>query len=92
MASNNEKKCYEHWIVLDDNETALRYAVALRSLIDYLCTYSTVYDYDFEMPNRIQIILSGSTITVRTDIPWNDEVDKLASIITNAECEFRKDN
>lgn len=81
---DGKKECYEHWIVLDDNETALRYAVALRSLIDYLCMNN------LDMPNRIQIILDGSTIRVRTDIPWNDEVSKLAKIISDADCEFYK--
>ncbi len=83
---NGKEKCYEHWIVLDDNETALRYAVALRSLMDYLCMNN------FDMPGRIQIVLEDSTIRVRTDIPWNDEVDKLAKIITDAECEFRSND
>jgi hypothetical protein len=83
---NGKEACYEHWIILDDEETALRYAVALRALIDYSCMN------DFDMPGRIQIILDGSTIRVKTDIPWNDEVNKLAKIITDAECEFRSND
>lgn len=88
---DGKKECYEHWIVLDDNETALRYAVALRSLIDLWCMYDIDIAYLNE-PNRIQIVLDGSTIIVKTDIPWNDEVNKLAKIITDAECEFRSND
>ena len=83
---DGKKECYEHWIVLDDNETALRYAVALRSLIDCLCMN------ELDMPGRIQIVLEDSTTRVRTNIPWNDEVNGLAKIITDAECEFRSND
>lgn len=78
----------EYELVLDDHETAKRFAVALRSMVDLLCRMEETSKH---MPERINIEVEqgGTVVWFRASAPCWNMFDKLTTSINNAEVELK---
>lgn len=86
--SESKTIAVEYDLVLCDHETAKRYAVALRSMIDLLCRME---ETSKNMPERINIEVEqgGTIVKFRASAPCYSMFDKLTDAINNAEVELK---